>query len=70
MHLNNEFFKDLDMWSLFLTGWNGRSFFLDTSATPCLEIELFTDAASTVGFGGYFKGEWFQGRWPPHLLLN
>ena len=38
--------------------------------TPSPEIELFTDAASTVGFGGYFKGQWFQGRWPPYLLLN
>ena len=45
------------MWSLFLTDWNGRSFFLDTSVTPSPEIELFTDAASTVGSGGYFKGQ-------------
>ena len=70
IRLNKEFYKDLDMWSLFLTGWNGRSFFLDTTVTPFPEMDLFTDAASTVGFGGYFKGEWFQGRWPPHLLLN
>ena len=30
----------------------------------------YTDAASTVGFGGFFNGKWFQGRWPPHLLIN
>ena len=36
--LNKEFFKDLDMWSLFLTDWNGRSFFPDTSVTPSPEI--------------------------------
>ena len=70
VRLNKEFFKDLDMWSLFLTGWNGRSLFLDTSFTPSPEIELFTDAASTVSFGGYFQWQRFQGRWPPHLLLN
>ena len=23
-----------------------------------------------MGLGGYFKGQWFQGRWPHHLLLN
>ena len=25
--LNKEFFRDLSMWSVFLTSWNGRSFF-------------------------------------------
>ena len=30
--------KDLDMWLLFLTRWNGHSFFLDTSVTPSPEI--------------------------------
>lgn len=58
------------MWSIFLTGWNGRSFFLDATVTPTPVFELYTDAASTVGFGGYFKGPWFEGKWPPHLLLN
>ena len=58
------------MWSLFLTWWNGHSFFLDTAVTSSPEIELFTDAASTAGFGGYFKGQWLQGGWPPNLLLN
>ena len=23
-----------------------------------------------MGFGGYFQGKWFQGRWPPHMELN
>lgn len=70
IRLNREFFKDLDMWQLFLTGWNGRSFFLDNNVTPSPDIELFTDAASTVGFGGYFDGKWFQGRWPQPMQLN
>ena len=26
--------------------------------------------ASSVGFGGFLKGHWFQGRWPPHLRLD
>ena len=45
-------------------------FFLNSSATPSPDMELFTDAASTIGFGGYFNGKWFQGRWPPHLALS
>ena len=70
IRLNKEFFKDLNMWQAFLSGWNGRSFFLDSTVTPSPKLELFTDAASTVGFGGYFNGKWFQGRWLPHMVLS
>ena len=58
------------MLETFLTGWNGHSFFLNSSVTPSPDMELFTDAASTIGFAGYFNGKWFQGRWPPHLALS
>jgi hypothetical protein len=27
-------------------------------------LELFTDAAPSVGFGGFFQGQWFAERWP------
>ena len=70
IRLNKEFFKDLTMWKAFLAGWHGRSFFLDTTVTPSPDLELYTDAASSNGFGGYFNGQWFQGRWPPHLQLH
>ena len=70
IRLNKEFFKDLTMWKAFLAGWHGRSFFLDTTVTPSPDLELYTDAASSIGFGGYFNGQWFQGRWPPHLQLD
>ena len=68
--LNKEFFKDLTMWKAFLAGWNGRSFFLDTTVTPSPDLELYTDASGSVGFQGYFRGRWFQGRWPPHMQLH
>ena len=70
IRLSKEFFKDLTMWKAFLAGWHGRSFFLDTTVTPSPDLELYTDAASSIGFGGYFNGQWFQGRWPPHLQLD
>ena len=68
--LNKEFFGDLSMWRVFLTSRNGCSFFLDSFLTAAPNLELYTDAASTVGFGGYFNGKWFQGRWPHDLLIN
>ena len=70
VRLNREFFKDLDMWTVFLTKWNGRSFFLESSTTPAPDLELYTDAASTIGFGSFLQGKWFQGHWPPHMRLN
>jgi len=33
-------------------------------------MNLYTDASGAIGFGGYFKWKWFQGRWPPHMQLN
>lgn len=70
IRLNKEFFKDLTMWKAFLAGWNGRSFFLDSTVTPSPDMNLYTDASGTIGFGGYFNGKWFQGKWPPHMQLN
>ena len=70
VRLNREFFKDLDMWTVFLTKWNRRSFFLESSTTLAPDLELYTDAASTIGFGGFLQGKWFQGHWPPHMRLN
>ena len=58
------------MWKVFLSKWNGCSLFLESSTTPTPDLELYTDAARTMGFGGYFLGKWFQGHWPPHILLN
>ena len=70
IRLDKEFLRDLDRWKTFLSKWNGRSLFLESSTTPTPDLELYTDAAGSVGFGGYFQGKWFQGHWPPHMLLN
>ena len=34
------------------------------------DLQLFTDASSTVGFGGYFRGQWFKGVWPLSTKAN
>ena len=68
--LNKEFFKDLKMWKAFLANSNGRSFFLNTTVTPSPQMELYTDASGTIGYGGYFNGKLFQGRWLRHMQLS
>ena len=70
IRLNEEFCKDLTIWKAFLSGWKWRSFFLDSTVTSYPELELYTDATSLVGFGGYFNGQWFQGKWLPHMRLS
>ena len=55
---------------MFLANWNGRSFFLESSPTPTADLELYTDSAGSIGFGGYLQGKWFQGHWPPQMRLN
>ena len=52
IRLNKEFFRDITMWKAFLAKWNERSFFLDSFVTSTPDLELYTDAASTIWFGG------------------
>ena len=70
IRLNEEFFKDLNMWKALLARWNGRSVFLDSTVTLFPDMSLYTNASGAIGFWGYFNGKWFQGRWPPHMQLN
>ena len=67
VHLNSECRADLAMWSLFLSSWNGVSFFIDDFVTEAVDMQLFTDSTRTA-FGGYFAGKWFQGQFPSKLL--
>lgn len=66
VRLTKECQRDLDMWHSFLSNWNGVSFFLQ-NMIRAPDFNLFTDASSLVGFGGYFNGRWFQGLWQKQL---
>lgn len=35
--------------------------------TSASDICLYTVASSTMGFGGYYDGKWFQGKWPSEI---
>ena len=70
VHLNEECREDISMWKLFLQHWNGVSMFHDNQRTVAADMQLFTDASSTLGFGGYFLGQWFSSKWPTHLPVE
>ena len=67
VHLNKECKADLQMWLEFLNEWNGISFFYESCLTSAADMHLFTDAASTVGYGGFYRGKWFCDTWPKDL---
>lgn len=64
--LNIECRSDLHMWSQFLKGWNGVSFFLDDHITTAADLHLYTDATREA-FGGIYVNKWFQGIFPDEL---
>ena len=68
--LNKGFYEDIKMWQTFLQAWNGKQFFLNTEWETSATLQLFTDAAGSIGFGGIHGCQWFQGRWPAHQNLE
>ena len=58
------------MWQIFLDQWNGSNFFMYKEWETSEALHLYTDAASTVGFGGIFGTQWFQGKWQPNQTIG
>ncbi|XP_018549880.1 uncharacterized protein LOC108895509 [Lates calcarifer] len=56
--------SDLKFWAALLDQWNGISFFYDDIVHSSESLQFFTDAAPSVGFGGFFQGQWFASSWP------
>jgi hypothetical protein len=55
---------DLRMWVVFLNDFNGSTIFSDRVWLGDQDVQFFTDASGSVGFGFFFDGRWFQGKWP------
>ena len=63
IRLNQEFYCDLLWWHHFLDQWHGVSFWLFPGLSPATDLEVSSDAAGSLGFGAFFKGQWFYGSW-------
>ena len=57
--------QDLLVWRKFLTSHNRKTFFLDFRFISQETLQFYTDASSTIGYGGFFGHRWFSGRWSP-----
>ena len=54
---------DLLVWKEFLEKYNFRTFFLKSIWLTNEVLNLYTDAAGSVGFGAIFGKKWFAGTW-------
>ena len=49
--LNAGFYKDLQMWKIFISNWNGAKFFISSTWEGSDFLELHTDASRSKGYG-------------------
>ncbi len=65
--LSQECRDELRLWIMFLKQWNGLSLFHNNLVSSPIDINLFTDAAPSIGFGGFYQGHWFASPWPTQM---
>lgn len=65
IRLSAEFHLDLQWWHEFLSSWHGVNFWLFPGMSASSDLEVTSDAAGALGYGAYFKREWFSGSWRP-----
>ena len=68
--LTTGFYKDIEMWKMFIDQWNGIGLFLSPLWETSDTLSLFTDASGSLGYGGIFQKRWFQGKWLPCQQLG
>lgn len=61
--LNKEHREDLEVWHEFLDSFNGRALWMSGPISNW-DLELFTDAAGSTGYGAIFQRTWSAARWP------
>ncbi|KAM8945815.1 uncharacterized protein RCH25_049154 [Pelodytes ibericus] len=63
IRLTQEHRADLMVWDSFLRTFNGRSLIIDRAITN-KDLNLWTDASGSVGFGAIFEKKWCWASWP------
>lgn len=68
IRINEDMFKDIQLWLGFLKQFNGVSYFLDSCWSSNEVVELYTDSAGSaeLGCGAYFAKQWMYFSWPSH----
>ena len=63
VRVNCQVKQDLEVWQHFLQNYNGTTLLLDYVWLSNGDLQLYTDASTTIGFGGVFVNRWFHGTW-------
>ena len=64
VRLNSEARKDINIWLVFLSSFNGTSILLPTKFVSSDTVKLYSDA-SNAGFAAVYGCHWLQDRFPP-----
>ena len=65
--MNHEAHLDIAWWLMFLPSWNGRAITPNPYWTKSPDLELFTDASGSLGYGIFYMGHWLADPWLPEL---
>ena len=65
--MNYEVWRDISWWLRFLPSWNGPAIVHDPYWSRSPDLELFTDASGSLGYGVYYMGHQVAAPWPPLL---
>ena len=70
LKVKTEMREDLEMWQTFLQHQEcfSRRFVDLEDKHTAVEIDWYTDAAKTLGLGGYNKQSWFIGQWNEEFI--
>lgn len=63
IRLTKHLKADLSIWLRFIRNFNGHSIWQEDFVSSDL-LQLYTDAAGSIGFGVYFNGRWSAESWP------
>ena len=64
IRITQEAKKDLRLWLTFLESYNGVSLYREELFLSTEVVDLFTDAAQSLGCGAIHGNEWFSVAWP------
>ena len=63
--MNHEARRDIAWWLRFLPSWNSRAIIPDPHWNKSPDLELFTDASGSLGYGIFYMGHWLANPCPP-----
>ena len=60
--------QDLIVWKTFLKQYNYKTFFMDHIWVSSEHLQLYTDAAGSIGFAAVFGSHWMGDIWDPTII--